>query len=458
MAIKTKQILKSDVDRDVHANNNREITGTQMNVILNDIIDSMFGLLNNVSMLGMKDHDPTFNYESTMGVFNEAAVFRSLIAQQGTFDPDTWQRITGTQVISLTDFVALRSSNSLNPNITYQIKDLYNYRIVARDNMNVQAFGFMTMHVPNDVVPLYDYGNLGLYNIDDRVRWNNVVWVLTAGPDVDEPGVDPQWEAVEYNVDEYVEVSLMASYDFDNARWRYMADSIGNVIVMTEDNSYGDSAWKYFAWGNKEVYGNVLIDTYWMMCNYRVTSVKNYAHKAYIEISGKGKVIDSVFESESVITFTIDDTIKVHLYPKVVATEALVTDYFEAIFKNDIVFYGTTIEGTGYVCDYRGGTNFSAVATATGSTLDVSLIMAKYCGIIKIVTPSAISVREFVGMENKKIRITGEDLSAGDLTIVHGVGSIINKGHTSRVLHNEADWVDYENIDGTWYEINSGIY
>lgn len=66
---------------------------TKLIELFEDIKDSFYNNTNDISKLGLKQYDPTFNYAGGMGCFYGLKLLKSKEATTGTFDPLKWDEI-----------------------------------------------------------------------------------------------------------------------------------------------------------------------------------------------------------------------------------------------------------------------------------------------------------------------------------------------------------------------------
>jgi len=207
MAILDKTQLQALIDSVITANANNEITGSVLNGVLTDMIDSLVNIITDADSIGFYQYDTAKEYNTgELTYFNSNFYISKEVQTAGSFAPAKWIAIT-----SYTD--------NADFNLTFQI-----------------------------------YSPVSVYNIGDKVRYNNQYFICdlngTTGTDPDD--ADPAWSsAYVHNGDESKEWA--AGYylqgqrvTFNGKRYYLTFDTIGGAYLSSTDPVTDAANWDQF--------------------------------------------------------------------------------------------------------------------------------------------------------------------------------------------------------------------
>lgn len=471
---KTRADLKTYINTYIIPNGVRSITGTHGNTILTDMVDSLWGTL--------EEHKTTLGYLTGECVVKNTIIYQAKVdIVAGPFDDTQWEQLTGVKPITLAGFNTLRTGGNLNPNIQYYVTDIIyylggnlGYITGVIDGSTPQPTGILVkMPLPKPTVTLYDPNLIGSYNLGDIVSYINSIWELTTVPDTSEPHSDPSWTLIPGNNSTYYRyTNLEADYDFTISKFTRMSDRKGNEVFMTSDNSYGDYCWQLFKWDSDSVVNNKFTNTVTDMVNQPVSWVNNKADSAYLSIgeeapNAKVKVYDSNFGNQSNCSILATHEVKLNIGASEVSVDNLRIPWGGAIItvnlaSGNIVDYDNQlvdVSQKAFSIDPLKSTFLSALSLPQSipTTLDRNS-HHYYSGTIGITTTSNTEIDTISGSLHRNLKIVMVDNTGGYLRFKHGIGNIYNNGGVDVTLVNMGDFIEYDMTPTGFREVARGIY
>lgn len=463
MPIKTKVQLKTECDTYIKMNNNREITGNQMNDMLTDIIDSMFGLYDNISLLGMKEYDPTFSYEPTMGCFYGEKVYKAKVTTTGTFNINDWQHIVGIKSVDYAAFTSALNSSTLDVGITYLVKDI-NYYVKALSTNRVSLNGVMMLSLPANGINKWD-STKNDYVVGNIVWWNNMVFEAIDTPTT---GTEPQLEPTAWSISTdpsyYKEEAVVAWHDFPNNWTERIIDRRGNDVYYPYIEHLGFANKIFlFAWGNDNVYANKYHGGDPSICNQNIISFK---YNECIEVAFTGANTIKVRHSRllnytfinSILSEIISCYFKYGAFTNVNASHQLECCEFEGYLN---------ISNIDAAYSYKkysqfNGSNFTKFIDVAGLTsIDLFTTGNQHVGIITLINTTGVNIDINSILTNAvKFKINYSNGNTGTITLKGGTSPMefLNKSGGDIILAGANDYAEYEAGYNIYREVNSGIF
>lgn len=474
MAILNQLQLKTEVNNWIKTNNQRTITGQQMNTVLIDIIDSMFNRIDNIDLVGMTEYKPTFPYKAGMGCFYDKKVMQAIADTTGAYDATKWRQVTGVVFISQANLIAARTAGELNVHVIYYVNEL-NYMVRAMDSSNLCSSGIHIMGIAKTSIAIWSGGTS---NPTGTVRrWNNEVYITLSGtqsgssPDADPTGW--QLQPVFGTANHQYEV-LVASIDIVDG-WKYWAkDSRGNEVYFSRnaatDLIVSYDALKRFAWGNDNFINNKVVDSICSVCNYGILKMRgcDVVNSKFIftfvgiatSVTMKGlKVINtdttgSNFPITSDVSGEIIDCVVFDIeFPQLLQGIQIRSGQFQGSpinsYWKSYIDRVSTFEKTDDLDVLTGGgvgPNFLSLSDPSAGVFRLSSS-----------SNTSMSIVGIDGTNCRRIRIINENPTAtlqfdDSVTIFMKANASVNLGYM--------DWIEFEQdvLTANFYHINHGIY
>lgn len=463
MPIKTKVQLKTECDTYIKMNNNREITGNQMNDMLTDIIDSMFGLYDNINLLGMKEYDPTFNYQPTMGCFYGEKIYKAKVATTGTFNINDWQHIVGIKSVDYSAFTFALNNSQLDVGIRYLVKDI-NYYVKALSTNRVSPNGVMMLSLPSYGINKWD-ASKNDYVIGNIVWWNNIVFEAIDTPTT---GIEPQLEPTAWNIStditHYREEAVVAWHDFPNNWTERIIDRRFNEVYYPYSEHIGFSNKIFlFAWGNNNVYANKYIGGDPAICNQNIISFK-YNECKEVAFSGFStiNIRYSRLLNYTIINSTLSDVLSCNFNYGALNSVNASYQLESCEFEGNLNLANIDSAYSFKKYSQFNGSNFTKFIDVAGLTsIDLFTTGNQHIGVITLINTTGANIDLGKILTNAiKFKINYSNGNTGTITLKGGTNpnEFLNKNGGDIVLARANDYAEYEAGYSIYREVNSGIF